>query len=206
METQVEDLSTMGRPSKANERREEILDAFEILIRRQGLEGATLDQLAGHLGVRRGLIRHYLGNREDIVRALVDRIIQKAWDRMPTEWSGIPRDAIIRGILDELFEPPTEDEAHTYIVLKNLWLTHERDAQTKQLLQQLYQEYLKQIRLGLSQAFPAADPGRIASVAYGLMALAEGHDSLRGLEVGEDTTGGIRQVAERWIDSLSEED
>ncbi|MEM6915929.1 MAG: helix-turn-helix domain-containing protein [Verrucomicrobiota bacterium] len=79
----------MGRPSKAKERREEILDAFEVLIRQHGLEGASMDKLAEAVGCRRGLIRHYLGNREDLVRALVERLIESGREEIPKDWCAL---------------------------------------------------------------------------------------------------------------------
>ena len=51
----------MGRKSLANERREQILDAFAIYLRQHGFEGCTLERVAEIAGVQRSIIRHYIG-------------------------------------------------------------------------------------------------------------------------------------------------
>ena len=61
----------MGRPSLANVRREQILDALERCLARDGLVGTTLEAVAEEAGVRRPVIRHYFGNRDELVAAVM---------------------------------------------------------------------------------------------------------------------------------------
>ena len=192
----------MGRPSKAKERREEILDAFEVLIRKHGLEGASMDKLAEEVGCRRGLIRHYLGNREDLVRALVERLIEKGREEIPNDWSGISKDEIKDGILRELFAAPSAEQEHYQILLRALWMTHERDDMTRQLLGELYEEWLRQLCLGLSRAFPDSTRAERDQVAYGLMCLADGHFSMESLELRKQGLKQVKQAALQLMDCL----
>ena len=55
----------MARPSVKEERREQILTAYEQCVARYGVEGATLDKVAEEAGLARPLIRHNIGNREE---------------------------------------------------------------------------------------------------------------------------------------------
>lgn len=64
----------MPRPSLKSQRRAEILDAYVRCVARHGLDGATQDRIAAEAGVARPLLRHNLGNREDMVMALVDHV------------------------------------------------------------------------------------------------------------------------------------
>ncbi|MEO0448625.1 MAG: TetR/AcrR family transcriptional regulator [Verrucomicrobiota bacterium] len=192
----------MGRPSKAKERREEILDAFESLIRKHGLEGASMDMIAEEVGCRRGLIRHYLGNREDLVRALVERLI--AWGRqnIPSDWDDISSEQIKDGILQELFSPPSEEEEHNQLLLRALWMTHERDELTRKLLGELYEEWLQQLCLGLSKAYPESSREAKNQVAYGLICLADGHFSLESLELRKRGLSQVQRAALQLMDCL----
>ena len=62
----------MPRPSLKTVRREEILEAFAFCAARFGLEGATQERIADRAGVKRSILRHYLGNRDEMTDALID--------------------------------------------------------------------------------------------------------------------------------------
>lgn len=194
----------MGRPSKANERREEILDAFEILIRRHGFEGASMDMLADEVGCRRGLIRHYMGNREDLVRALVERLIEQGRQEMPDDWSDLSQDEIVDGILEELFSLPSKEEEHFQILLRALWMTHERDDGTGKLLKELYSEWLKLLQTGLTKAYPNSGKKKRESVAYALMCLADGHFSMDSLTLSKSGLAQVKQTARQLMETLED--
>ena len=65
----------MGRPSLAEQRKEEILDAFGRCVAKFGLEGSSLEKIAEEAGMRRSILRHYLGNRDEMVIALAKKVI-----------------------------------------------------------------------------------------------------------------------------------
>ncbi|MBV1921373.1 MAG: hypothetical protein KUG73_11875 [Pseudomonadales bacterium] len=67
----------MARPSVKAERTEEILIAFEQCVAQYGIEGATLERLATQSGLQRSLVRHYVGNREELITALIDRFLSQ---------------------------------------------------------------------------------------------------------------------------------
>ena len=68
----------MSRPEIKNVRREQILDAFETCVAKYGVEGATLAKTAEQAGLARPLVRHNVGNRDELVDALVERFLQKS--------------------------------------------------------------------------------------------------------------------------------
>ena len=67
----------MGRRSLASTRRPQILRAFEVCVLRYGLEGSSLERIAQEAGVRRSLIRHYFGNRNELTEALIEGVIER---------------------------------------------------------------------------------------------------------------------------------
>ena len=77
----------MARPDLSAERSEQILDAFSRCVARSGLDAVSLEEVAGEAGVRRSIIRHYIGNRDDLVAAFLDRLevhLQRQNDDMRT--------------------------------------------------------------------------------------------------------------------------
>ena len=71
----------MGRSSKADARKPEILDRFMEVICEAGLDGASIGKVAKKMGVNPSLLIHYYTNRESMVQALIDRILSRfqAW-------------------------------------------------------------------------------------------------------------------------------
>ena len=62
----------MGRKSKADERRPEILkNAYEV-VKREGLENTTLSKIAEHMGVATSLLTHYFKSKIDIIESLAE--------------------------------------------------------------------------------------------------------------------------------------
>jgi len=74
----------MARPSKAGERKQQILDAFERCVVRSGIQGVTLEKVAEEANLPRSLVRHFVGNRDDMVAAVYDRFMR----RVEALWSG----------------------------------------------------------------------------------------------------------------------
>ena len=64
----------MPRPSLKEQRKSEILDAYLTCVSRFGLEGATQDRIASEIGIKRATIRHNLGNKSDMIKALTDHL------------------------------------------------------------------------------------------------------------------------------------
>ncbi|WP_291379181.1 TetR/AcrR family transcriptional regulator [Demequina sp.] len=71
-------------------RREEILAAARELYATQGVRATTVQDLATHVGVTRGLIYHYVGDMDSLVTQVLDSYIDqfaadvRAWDARRT--------------------------------------------------------------------------------------------------------------------------
>ena len=87
----------MARPSKAEERKEQILDAFERCVVRTGIQGVTLEGVAKEAELPRSLVRHFVGNRDDMVEAVFERFTRRA----EALWSGLSNR---RPSIDEMLE------------------------------------------------------------------------------------------------------
>lgn len=67
----------MGRKSKVDVRRKEILQTCYELIESDGLEGITLKKIGKKMGVAPSLIMHYFTNKEELIGAVVDHMLEK---------------------------------------------------------------------------------------------------------------------------------
>lgn len=72
----------MPRKSLAEERSAQILQAFERCIAKYGLEGSSLEKIAEEAAMKRTIIRHYIGNRDDLVAAAAHRLINSLYARL----------------------------------------------------------------------------------------------------------------------------
>jgi AcrR family transcriptional regulator len=68
-------MAKRGRKSIANERRGQILDAFRICAVRNGLEKASLREVAEEVGLPVSNLHHFFKNRDEMVSELVKRIM-----------------------------------------------------------------------------------------------------------------------------------
>jgi len=62
----------MGRKSKSESRKPEILQNLYKVVNREGLEGTTLNKVAKEMGVNSGLLVHYYKTKDEMIFALVD--------------------------------------------------------------------------------------------------------------------------------------
>lgn len=94
----------MPRPSVKKERTEEILNACERCIARYGLEGATLERIAEESKLQRSLVRHYVGNREDLILAVLTRFLDSSNEQMAELESYLPAANADKVLIDFLFD------------------------------------------------------------------------------------------------------
>jgi AcrR family transcriptional regulator len=64
------------RPNVSDERKLQILSAAEQVFTQKGLDGARMDDIAEETGLSKGTLYLYFKKKDDLIIALVDRIIQ----------------------------------------------------------------------------------------------------------------------------------
>ena len=66
----------MGRKQLDAERIPQILDAFERCIMEFGLAETSLERVAKEAGISRTSIHHYIGGREELIKAAFTRFLE----------------------------------------------------------------------------------------------------------------------------------
>ena len=175
----------MGRKSLAKERREQILDAFEVCIRKYGLDGSSLEKIAEEAGVKRAIIRHYIGNRDDLIEAAVSRIIEGFQAELTFAIESMTQEELIPALLDHLFCYEENEEISDYDTLTQaLWATKDRDPHTHKQLLNLYHQFENLILDALQYVFPDTPIEQRQKVAFGIMCLA--NDTWSMVDLGFD--------------------
>ena len=67
----------MGRKSKAEERKLEILQHFYEVIKEEGFENASIAKIAKSMEVNPSLLIHYFNTKEDMILELVDFLLNR---------------------------------------------------------------------------------------------------------------------------------
>lgn len=202
----------MGRKSRTEARREEILAAFERCIGRDGID-VPLERIADEAGVQRSLIRHYLGNRDELVDQVIARIAE-AYPRRVAELLERALERGLEGVLDILF--PFADSAHDWdaeafdeweaVIGAVLGTAQGRYPQAKERVARMMEEIVERAAAGLLERHPRADPGACREVAYGLFCLIQGHESLLKIGVAARHTDLVRENARHMLERLAHSD
>lgn len=156
----------MGRPCKGEERRNEILAAFEACVFRKGFERTTLDDVAAAANQPRSLVRHHIGNREDMVSALVDRLLDRSSARIDRIQPSGGVDQVITLLMESVFDNET-----TNVVIMELWHVGLRDQIVRKRLAKIYHGLVEKVAGMIARIDP--EPAAMER-AYSAVCLAFG--------------------------------
>ncbi len=190
----------MARPDLSAERSEQILDAFSRCVARSGLDAVSLEEVAGEAGVRRSIIRHYIGNRDNLVAAFLDRLevhLQRQNDDMRTWFIANPG---VGGLPHYLFWDAPDDALP---VLESVYSAARRNPAIAARLESWLQGFADALQDVLRASFPDADPDAITTVAHGLAAIYNDHQSMRTLGAPPRYRAMALAAAEALIASLA---
>ena len=171
-----------GRPSKAAERKLEILFATANVAARDGLAGITMDKVAEEAGLQRTLVLHYFGNRQALVDSFVDQVVSLYGEVQILKDSSDSVADKLNQLFDEGFWVRREDLS----IWLDLVAISARDVAIRQELSRLWRErWLPRIEQELRSGFPSTSAERIKRVAYGLACLVEGYWSIHAQGVDD---------------------
>lgn len=193
----------MPRPSMAAQRKEEILDAFEQCILQDSLETTSLEKLAEQAKMKRSILRHYIGNRDDIIIALSERFKTYYQEQWQLTLAMLPEVNRLSTLLDILFAERDQAYINKSIVGEAIFAQAKRldTVRTHQLSSM--KESIDVITQELKRAFPKVQTERISLVARGILSAYMNGESflLLGLykEIAE-----LKQLCELLINTLSD--
>ena len=160
----------MARPSLKDVRSREILDAFVNCVARYGLDGSTLQRIAEEAGVRRTLLRHYLGNREEMVAKLLAHVLAKFEGMTDALIADLPKVNRWPVLLDKMFQYRNHEAANA-TVFQALVAASDRYPDLRKPLVAFEQDFERTLMVELAAYFPDADKKACAVVAAGVTSI-----------------------------------
>lgn len=190
----------MARPSVAAERREQIIDATMSMIAEHGIRGATLDRIADSVGMSRGHVRHFVGNRD---RLLLDTALAVFADERGEAESILPPDVDdVPGALDYLFgEQFLSPDRENAVVLGLVELSR-TTPEIADVLTTAYTATRVQLAELVTRAHPTAARAKVQNVAYGILTCALGSAFLSDFDHDQTLMAHSRGAAEMLLAGL----
>ncbi len=191
----------MARPNIQNERRNQILDAFESCVARYGVEGATLARTAKLAGLARPLVRHNVGNRDRLLEALVDRFLEKSRSSMAAMVSALPAENRSRTAIDWLFDPTYSDPQ--LVRISNSLIAASTESPFLAAKMQVWlSDFIARLDEVLAEDFPDTDPAKIAAVSTGITGIYFNVEALYPLRKTDALVAASKQAAILLLESL----
>ena len=199
----------MGRPSVAVERRRQILEAAIRCIAAKGLAGTTLDGIAEEAGMARGHVRHFAGNRDDV---LLGAAMLLYFDAVPEPGSADPTAANgssflpaettdLGAALDYLFGEFSEPGPENIAALAFLDAAR-TNPQIHRIVAHAYLSSQQELSALLRAEHPTAKREASDGVAYGVLVIALGNVFMGDVDLSAQRTRSARESAEILIRSL----
>ncbi|MEM0953394.1 MAG: TetR family transcriptional regulator [Pseudomonadota bacterium] len=192
----------MARPSKKELRSEEILDACERSIVQFGVAGATLQRVADESGLARPLLHHYVGNREDLIAAVVVRFTERAMAEDAAFKQHLPDKHRTRAAIQLLFDPRYASSSHDIQLFQALMVAAEEQAELKVVLAGWYQAFVDDMEAMLSADFPRVTASARRAVATGIVALYFNADSMASLVSPQPLFKDSKQAALQLLETM----
>ena len=169
----------MARPDLSLERREQILDAFVRCVARRGLAATALEEVAREAGMKRSILRHYIGNRAALVSALLARLLGRWRQEMEQVAAYVAAAPTVERLVDALYWREERDDLPLSEALAE---AARHDVALAAWLADWLREEERALAAMLAKIAPKASAERLAIAAHGIVAIH--NDYLNGLALG----------------------
>ncbi|GAB5481836.1 MAG: hypothetical protein Pars92KO_15930 [Parasphingorhabdus sp.] len=191
----------MPRPALKEERREQILQAFERCVARYGIEGATLERIAEEANLARALIRHNVGNRDDLVLALIERFFARSDDQWAALTKALPEKNKTKALIEYLFDSRYSD-SQLVLLTEALIAGGAQDKQLAKRLRDWIDQSLDVMTGIIRQDFQKAASDRVEACAAGILGIYFNVDSFALIGDMSRLRGASRAAALALVDNL----
>ena len=191
----------MPRPSKIAERTEEILDAFERCVARYGVEGSTLERVAEEAGLQRSLLRHYVGNRDELLRALLDRFFAESDRQTISLIDALPATNRANVLIDYLFDLSSSD-THSAQVAQALIAAAPNHDKLQSRVRSWVLRFVDAIADEIHESFPNAASEEVYEVAAGVVGIYFNVESVSPLGRTKKLRSASKDAARRLLSTL----
>ena len=194
----------MPRTSLKEVRSEQILAAYSTCITRHGLEGATQERIAEQAGVKRSILRHYLGNREEMIDALIDHV-GKDWKTQTEELvNALPHSRRVSVLLEILFDKNCTADKNSILIFHALITAVEQHPDINSMLIDWTSQFVQMIETELRLEYPDVADDLIFSVAFGVVGIYFNIDSFAFHGSPDEWWTASKKAAQLLVNSLGD--
>lgn len=189
----------MARPSVADERREQIVEATLRTIAEHGISGTTLDRIADAAGMSRGHVRHFAGNRDRLLLETA-RAFYAGENGQPAVFPSDVDD--LAGALDYLFGPEfSASGSENAIVLAFVELSRS-SPEIAEVLTEAYGATRRRLSAFVAAAKPGIDERAREAAAQGILSAALGNVFIGDFDRDAGRTERTRTAVETLMAAL----
>ena len=192
----------MGRPDLTETRTAEILDAFERCVGTYGLEASSLERIAEEAGMKRSILRHYVGNRDDLILALSERVVEKNRVDLNEFAQAISPANRIEQLIGYLLPSRARESSENIMVIESLIAAAEQYPQVRTQMLTLVEDVVAMIAGQLKLEFPARAQREHWQVAYGIACIWFNQESLTTLQLPRKYNQAARESLRQLIRTL----
>lgn len=190
----------MPRAKMNEERRAQILVALELCIVQQGLAKTSLNDVAARAGLARPLVRHFVGNRDNMVELLFQSLIDRGEAQLEKI---VERDdpPSLAHMLDLLFGDLFSNTASN-VVVSELWSLARNSEQIQARLRALYDRIFDMLTDSMKVEGYGASRQERRDTAFCLVSMAYGHASFREIDLTAKKKSAPRLAANTILASI----
>ncbi|WP_343562517.1 TetR/AcrR family transcriptional regulator [Kiloniella sp. b19] len=194
----------MARPTVTDQRKEEILSAYERCIARFGVAGTTLASIADEAGLSRPLVRHHVGNQDDLLQQALERFMKRTGEMLdvlqPEAFASID------GFVDLLFQQDQAGTSNDTLIASAFIIASVGNPDIRSEMQDWLQLEQKWMESHFDYHFPKAPAMLRNAVAAGVLGIFFNVDSLTPLRALPRLNENSKEAVRLLIRSLEPSD
>jgi AcrR family transcriptional regulator len=145
--------------------------AFIELVARRGLEGVTIEDVASRSGVSRTAIRHFVGNRSDLIASAIASLVTRYEDAIKAHVGPEPDARELVGLLfGDMWVSEATDEDRAFRVLEQEAIA---TSAYRSLIRDAYAVLVKALVEAMRRSGATAPARQLADAAYLIACLSE---------------------------------
>ena len=194
----------MARPSVKEERQAEILAAFSRCIAKYGLAGSSLEKVAEESGIKRPLIRHFVGNRDNLLQLLEEQVTQECKQELEGFVASLPSENRSQILVEAFFETDNSSSYEQLSVILALIMESQNNPDLQIRMKAWFQHFEKVLQDCLKADYPQAPATQIKIVSFGIISSYFNIDSLSPLALEDSYRQDALAVATTLLKTLEE--
>lgn len=159
------------------------MQALVRCVARLGLDGATLAAIAAESGLSRPLIRHHLGNRDEIIAALQAYVLTDFTAQTEALEAALPAADPATALIEILFSDVGETAPDLVLAFAALTARAAQDPALREACRATVLEFEAAVARALQTEHPSAPAKEVRRAAQGIVALYFNATSLSPLDM-----------------------